>query len=183
MRRIVAAINLTLDGIFDHTAVDPDEEVHEHYSELLRSADVALYGRITFDLMKFWKTLVKEPSGEKAMDDFALAIDKIPKIVFSKTLKDPDWDSAELSAMDLQATAIALKEQPGKDILVGSRSLMIQLIKLNLVDELQFCIHPVLAGKGSRLFEDIHEKTMLKLVNTKKFKSGAVILFYTMGKV
>jgi dihydrofolate reductase len=182
MRKIVAAINLTLDGIFDHTAVDPDEEVHEHYSALLRSADVALYGRITFDLMKFWKTLVKEPSGEKAMDDFAIAIDKIPKIVFSKTLKDPDWHSAELSTMDLQASVIALKEQPGKDILVGSRSLMIQLIKLNLVDELQFCIHPVLAGKGSRLFEDIHEKTMLKLVNTKNFKSGAVILFYTMAK-
>lgn len=82
MTKIIAAINMTIDGIFDHTAGIPDEEIHEHYTELMRNADAILYGRITFELMKFWQTLLENPSGEKSMDNFAVAIDKVPKIVF-----------------------------------------------------------------------------------------------------
>ena len=96
MRKLIAAINMTLDGFCDHTAIIPDEEIHQHYADLLDNADVVLYGRITYQLMQFWQTLVKNPSGEKSMDDFAMAIDKIPKIVFSHTLKNIEWDSAKL---------------------------------------------------------------------------------------
>jgi len=87
MRKVIAAINMTLDGFCDHTAISPDEEIHQHYADLLDSADVILYGRITYQLMQFWQPLITNPSGEKSMDDFALAIDKIPKIVFSHTLE------------------------------------------------------------------------------------------------
>ena len=73
---------MTLDGFCDHTVILPDEEIHQHYMELLLDADAVLYGRITYQLMQFWQTLVKNPSGEKSMDDFAVAIDKIPKIVY-----------------------------------------------------------------------------------------------------
>ncbi len=65
MSKIIAAINMTLDGIFDHTAIVPDEEIHQHYAELIRNSDVILYGRVTFELMKFWQTLVEKPSGER----------------------------------------------------------------------------------------------------------------------
>jgi len=73
MRKVIAAINMTLDGFCDHTAGIPDEEIHQHYADLLNNGGVILYGRITYQLMQFWQTLIKNPSGEKKMDDFAIA--------------------------------------------------------------------------------------------------------------
>ena len=178
MRKIIAAINMTLDGFCDHTGLLPDEEIHQHYTELLSDADAILYGRITYQLMQYWQTLVKNPSGEKSMDDFAMAIDKIPKIVFSHKLKNTEWDSAKLSNQPIEEEVLELKQQSGKDILVGSRSLIIQLMKLNLIDEYQLCVHPVIAGTGLPLFENINDRTILKLTKTKTFSGGAVILYY-----
>jgi dihydrofolate reductase len=182
-RKVVAAINMTLDGFCDHTVIDPDEEIHQHYADLIDNGGVILYGRITYQLMQFWQTLIKNPSGEKSMDDFAVAIDRIPKIVFSHTIKNTDpiaigWDSAELSTQSLKEEVSELKQQAGKDILVGSRSLIMQLIKLNLIDELQLCVHPVVAGSGLPLFENINDRTVLKLIKTKTFTGGAVMLYY-----
>ena len=178
MRKVIAAINMTLDGFCDHTAGIPDEEIHQHYTDLLDNAGVILYGRITYQLMQYWQTLLKNPSGEKSMDDFAVAIDKIPKIVFSHTLKNTEWDSATLSNRALEEVVLELKQQPGKDILVGSRSLIIQLMKLNLIDEYQLCVHPVVAGSGLPLFENINDRTIFKLIKTKTFSGGAVTLYY-----
>jgi len=178
MRKIIAAINMTLDGFCDHTSGLPDEEIHQHYTELLGQADLILYGRISYQLMQFWQPLAINPSGEKSMDDFAMAIDKIPKIVFSHTLKNPEWDSAEISDHPPEEEVLERRQQSGKDILVGSRSLIIQLMKLNLIDEFQFCVHPVIAGSGLPLFENINDMTILKLVKTKTFSGGAVMLYY-----
>jgi dihydrofolate reductase len=178
MRKVIAAINMTLDGFCDHTAGIPDEELHQHYSELLNNAGVILYGRTTYQLMQFWLTLLKNPSGEKSMDEFAVAIDKIPKIVFSHTLKNTEWDSAKLSNQPIEEEVSELKQQSGKDILVGSRSLIIQLMNLNLIDEFQLCVHPVIVGKGLPLFDKIKDRTIFKLLKTKAFGSGAIVLYY-----
>lgn len=178
MRKIIAAINMTLDGFCDHTAVNADEEIHQHYQDLLSDADAVLYGRITYQLMEFWQTLVKNPSGEKSMDDFAMAIDKIQKIVFSRTLKNVEWESARLANRGIEEEVSELKQQSGKDVLVGSRSLIIQLMKLNLIDEFQLCIHPVIVGTGLPLFENIKDRTIFKLIKTKPFRGGAVTLYY-----
>ena len=86
MRKVIAALNMTLDGICDHTAGIPDEEIHQHYTELLNQGDAILYGRTTFQLMEFWQTIIENPSEEKSMNEFAIAIDNIPKIIFSNTL-------------------------------------------------------------------------------------------------
>jgi dihydrofolate reductase len=180
MRKIIAAINMTLDGFCDHTAIIPDEEIHQHYTELISDADAILYGRITYQLMEFWQALAKNPSGEKSMDDFAVAIDKIPKIVFSHTLKNVEWDSAKLANQPIEEMVLELKQQSGKDIFVGSRSLIIQLMKLNLVDECQLCVHPVIVGEGLPLFENIHDRTILKLIKIKTFSGGAVTLYYEL---
>src|SRR6187455_3690047 len=102
MRKIIAAFNMTLDGICDHTAGLPDEEIHQHYTELLDQADLILYGRTTYQLMEFWRTLLENPSDEKSMNDFAIAINKIQKIVFSHTLKDVSWDSARLAGQAIE---------------------------------------------------------------------------------
>ena len=110
MRKLIAAINMTLDGFCDHTAGIPDEEIHQHYTELLNEGDAILYGRITYQLMEYWQPLVKNPSGEKTMDDFAIAIDKIPKIVFSHTLKNVDWESAKLANRAIEEEVLELKQ-------------------------------------------------------------------------
>lgn len=128
--------------------------------------------------MQFWQTLIKTPSGEKSMDDFAVAIDKIPKIVFSHSLKDTGWNSAKLSDKSVEETISELKRQPGRDILIGSRSLIVHLANLNLIDEYQLCVHPVVVGKGLQLFDKIQDRTIFRLLKTKIFKAGAIILYY-----
>ncbi len=178
MRKIIAAFNMTLDGICDHTAGIPDEEIHQHYTELLGQGDAILYGRTTYQLMEFWRTLLEKPSEEKSMNDFAAAIDKIPKIIFSRTIKNVEWESATIAKRDLKDEVLELRKHSGRNILVGSRSLIIQLMNLNLIDELQLCVHPVVAGSGLPLFENINERTILKLTKTKTFGGGAVTLYY-----
>lgn len=170
---------MTLDGNADHTAGIPDDEIHQHYTDLLNTGGVLLYGRITYGLMQsYWPTLVKKPSGNKAYDDFAAAIDNIPKVVFSGKLKETGWESARLAKRGLKEEVLDLRQQPGKDILIGSRSLIISLLNLNLIDELQLTVHPVIAGKGPRLFDDIKDRIILNLLKTKRFAGGAVTLFY-----
>ncbi len=169
---------MTVDGICDHTAGIPDSEIHQHYTELLGQGDAILYGRITYELMEFWRIILENPSEQKSMNDFAVAIDSIPKIVFSRTLKNVDWESASIAKHDLKDEVLELKKQSGRDIFIGSRSLIIQLLKLNLIDEFQLCIHPMLEGNGLQLFKDINDRIIFKLVKTKAFKNGAIILYY-----
>jgi len=169
---------MTLNGNCDHNAGISDEEIHIHYADLLANADYILYGRITYQLMQFWQTLLVNPSGVKSMDDFAASIDKIQKIVFSHTIKDTGWDSALLSTMSIEEKIKKLKKKSNKDIFVGSRSLIIQLIKHNLIDELQLCIHPVIAENGLQFFENLNIRTNLKFLKTKTFSNGAIILYY-----
>ena len=73
---------MTIDGFCDHTAGIPDEEIHQHYTELLGGGDVILYGRKTYELMEFWRTILENPSEEKSMNDFAMAINNIQKLFF-----------------------------------------------------------------------------------------------------
>lgn len=170
---------MTLDGFCDHTAgFAADEELHSHYADLLNSSGIILYGRTTYQLMQFWQTLLKNPSEEKSMNDFAISIDKVEKLIFSNTLKDTGWDSAKLAKRPLDEEVLELKQKPGKDIFIGSRSLIIQLLNSNLLDELQICIHPVIEGQGLPLFDQIKSRIILKLVKTKSFNSGATVLYY-----
>jgi dihydrofolate reductase len=97
-------------------------------------------------------------------------------------LKNVEWESAKLANRAIEEEVLELKQQPGRDILVGSRSLIIQLMKLNLIDEYQLCVHPVVAGSGLPLFENINDRTILKLIKTKTFGGGAVTLYYEPTK-
>jgi dihydrofolate reductase len=179
MRKLIAAINMTLDGFCDHTAVIADDELHEHYNELLSSAGAIIYGRITYQLMEsYWPAVVKNPTGNKPNDKFAVLIQEIPKIVFSHTLNNVDWKNARLVKRDVREEVLELKQQPGKNIFVGSPSLIVTLTKLNLIDEYQLCIHPVIAGSGLPLFKEINDRIILKLLKTKTLDSGAIVLYY-----
>lgn len=183
MRKVIAAINTTVDGFCDHTAVDPDDEIHRHYQEFLETADTIVYGRITFQLMQFWEELVKNPSGNEAMDAFARTIDDIPdKVVFSRTLNQVGWRNARIAKQSLADEIREQKMRSGKNILIGSRSLVVQSLNEGLVDEFQLCIHPVIVGNGLSLFSNIDSKIHLNLVKTKTFRCGALVCYYEPAK-
>jgi dihydrofolate reductase len=181
MKKIIAGINVTLDGFCDHTLMIADDEIHQHYNELLRNADTILYGRITYQLMEYWPTVVKNPTGNKAIDEFAVTMDNIPKVVFSHTLKNVEWKTARLAKKDIKEEVLELKQSHNggnKPILVGSRSLIVTLLNLNLIDEFQICVQPIIAGKGLSLLKNINDRIDLKLLKTKAFSSGSMLLYY-----
>ena len=179
MRKLIAAINMTLDGFCDHTAGIADDELHQHYNELLSDADTILFGRITYQLMEsYWSSVVKNPTGNKPIDEFAVLIDNISKIVFSHTLKNADWKNVKLAKGGIKKEVLELKQKAGKNILAGSPSLIVTLMQLDLIDEYQLCIQPIILGNGLRLFKNINDRINLKLIKAKTFGSGAVTLYY-----
>ena len=184
MRKVIAVINMTVDGFCDHTAMIADEEIHQHYNDLLSNGGALIYGRITYQLMEsYWPSVLKNPTGIKSMDEFAVTIDKIPKIVFSNMLKNVEWETAKLAKKDLKEEVLDLRQQAGKDILVGSPGLIVELTNLNLIDEYQLCVHLVILGNGSTpLFKEINNRIDLKLLQTKTFGCGAITLYYERGK-
>ena len=186
MRKLIAAINMTLDGFCDHTAMIADDEIHQHYNELLNSADTLIYGRITYQLMEsYWPAVVKNPTGNKPMDEFAVLIDNISKIVFSRTLKNVEWKKTKLKKEVIKEEILELKQSRNggsKDILVGSPSLIVTLMNLDLIDEFQLCVQPIIAGKGLPLFKNINDRIHLKLLKTKTFSSGSIMLYYKPTK-
>lgn len=182
MRKLIAAMNMTLDGFCDHTAMTADDEIHQHYTELLRNADTLIYGRITFGLMEYWRTVVENPTGNLATDDFARVIDNISKIVYSRTLEGVDWKNTELKREIVKEEILALKQRDGKNILAGSPSLIVAFTRLGLIDEYQLGVHPTIVGSGLPLFKNITDRVDLKLLKTKTFGCGAIILYYEPTK-
>jgi len=192
MRKLIAAINMTLDGFCDHTAMIADEEIHQHYNELLSNAGTLIYGRITYQLMEsYWPFVVKNPTGNKPMDEFAVLIDNILKIVFSRTLKNVDWKNTKLKKEIIKEEVLELKQSRSqspvdnggsKNILVGSPGLIVALMQLDLIDEYQLCVHPIILGKGLPLFKNINDRINFKLLRTKTFGAGQIVLYYEPAK-
>src|ERR1035437_2504715 len=179
MRKLIASINITLDGYCDHKAMIADEELHQNANELFRSADTVIFGRVTYELMEDgWPPIVKKPIGIRAIDEFAVLIDNISKIVFSNTLKEVEWRNTRLATGTLEEEVRFLKEQPGENILAGGPSIIIELLHLGLIDEFQLCVHPIILGKGNSLFKNITERLNLHLLKTKILGSGVVVLDY-----
>jgi dihydrofolate reductase len=181
MRNVVYAINLTLDGCFDHTNGIPDDEVMEYYTQLLRGADLQVFGRKTYQLMvPYWPDIAKERSERKVEIEFADAFVSKSRIVFSRTLESAEDKNTKIVRTNLQDEIVRLKHEQGKYIVVGGVSIPSQLMELGLVDEYRFVVLPIIAGQGRRLLERIslREKPRLKLVESKIFKSGCVALRY-----
>ena len=185
MRNVIYAINITLDGCCDHTKGVANDEILEHYTQLLRDADLFVYGRKTYQLMvPYWPDVAKDQSASKADRDFAQAFESANKVVFSQSLDDAEAKKGDKNARvvrtNLRDEILKLKQEPGKNIIAGGVDIPSQLIELGLVDEYRFVVQPILAGEGRRLLEGVSlpEKLQLKLAESKPFKSGCVALRY-----
>ena len=181
MRKLIFGINTTLDGCVDHTKGFADEETHDYWTHVLQDAGLLVYGRKTYQLMvPFWPEVAKNQSMTRALNDFAQAFDSLNRIVFSRSLDSVDDKKTRIVRENLRDEILKLKQEPGKDILVGGVDIPSQLIELGLVDEYRFVVGPILAGEGRRLLERVSlpEKLQLKLVESKFFESGCVALRY-----
>lgn len=187
MRKLIFGINITLDGCCDHTKGIVDEEIHEYFADLMRAADTLVYGRKTYQLMvPFWPDIAKNQSGPtKSVNEFALAFDAVDKIVvFSHSLKHTESTKTSVVSGDLREEILKLKQEEGKDILLGGVDLPSQLMELDLIDEYRFVVQPIIVGEGRRLSEGVSlpERLPLKLAETRVFRSGSIALRYVRNE-
>jgi dihydrofolate reductase len=181
LRNVIFAINITIDGCCDHTKQFVDEETFEYFTHLMREVDLQVFGRKTYQLMvPYWPEVLKDQSATKADTEFARAFDSINKIVFSRSLDGAQDGNTRIVRTSPRDEILKLKQEQGKNILVGGVDIPSQLIELGLVDEYRFVVGPIVAGEGRRLLEGVSlpERLQLKLVESKIFKSGCVALRY-----
>jgi dihydrofolate reductase len=172
---------VTLDGFFEgpngeidwHNA---DEEFNEFAVDQVKSADGLIFGRVTYELMaSYWPT----PAAQADDPMVAEKMNTMPKIVFSRTLDKVEWNNTRLVKGDAVKEISQLKQEPGKDLLIfGSADLASSLTKHSLIDEYRIMVNPVVLGKGKPLFKDVKEKLNLRLLKTKTFGNGNVLLYY-----
>jgi len=181
MRNVIFAINITLDGCCDHTKQRADEATHEYFTHLLQDVDLLVFGRKTYQLMvPYWPDIAKSESETKADIEFAQTFVSKKKIVFSRSLASAEDENTRIVRTNLRDEILKLKQEPGKDILVGGVDIPSQLIELGLIDEYRFVVTPTIVGEGRRLLEGVslRESLRLKLVESKLFESGSVALRY-----
>lgn len=182
MRTLRHSINVTLDGCCHHEAgLAPDEESMGYWTAEMERPDALIYGRVTYQMMESaWR---KPATGTWPdwMDDwqapFAEAIHRAKKYVVSSSLGTVDWNS-ELLRGDLEQAVRQLKEEPGGPLWVGGVTLPRALANLGLIDEYEFVVHPIVAGRGPTLLAGLHDAIRLELVDRREFGSGAVALRY-----
>ena len=179
VRKLVLAINVSLDGFADHTVAIADDKLHEFFAHLLDKTDIAIFGRVTYQLMAdYWPHAHEDPTSTKGELEFADKFNAIPKIVFSRTLREAKWNNTRLVKDNMVEEVIRLKQQTGKSISLGGISIAQEFMRRGLIDEYWLAVHPVFCGKGRLLFDGLNERIGLKLVDTKVFESGVVVLHY-----
>jgi len=191
MKKLVVGTFLTLDGVmqapgdskedteggFRHGGWQMplfDDDAGKFISEQIAATDALLLGRMTYQIFAaYWPNA-------PADDPIARKLNSVPKYVVSTTLKKVEWNNSTLISRNLAEEVAKLKQQPGSGTLTvtGSGKLAQSLMRLNLVDEYELWIHPIVLGSGKRLFADGISPLNLKLVNTRKTGSGIVILNY-----
>ena len=182
MRKVIYALNVSLDGYIEDAngSLDwsvPDEELHRYFNELDKEMDVNLYGRGLYEIMAgHWTTAHTNTSAPDYEIEYAHIWQNTPKVVFSRTLEKVG-ENARLVRGNIAEEVKTLKAQPGKAMNVGGAGLAASFMELDLIDEYQLLIHPVVLGDGKPMFgADV--KLNLRLVETRQFGSGVVLLRY-----
>lgn len=182
MRTVYLFNMLTLDGFFEGDkkwALDwhnVDAEFNQFAIEQLQRTGLLIFGRMTYDGMaSYWTS----PEGKKDDPIVAGLMNSIPKVVFSRTLQSADWENTTLVKTDPIDAIRTYKGEEGKDIaILGSADLASILLQENVIDEVRVIINPVVLGTGNRLFKESNGRKNLKLVRSKVFASGNVLLCY-----
>jgi dihydrofolate reductase len=185
MRKVILSNMVTLDGFFEGPNKELDWQIvdgenKEYAIDLLSKVDALLFGRVTYQLMAdYWPAAATNPSTPKSDLEIADKMNNLPKIVFSKTLQEVKWNNSRLVKENIAEEISKMKQQPGKDMVIfGSGSIVSTFMQLGLIDEYRILVNPVVLGNGKPLFTGINDKQNLKLLKTRVFSSGVVILYY-----
>jgi dihydrofolate reductase len=177
MGLLTFGINVTLDGCCDHTAGIADDELHDHFTALMDSAGAMLWGRTTYEMMEaYWPAVAGDEQAPRAEREWAMKLDAKPKYVVSTTRRDFPWQNTVHLQGDLRAAVQQIKDRTPDGVLIGSLTLGAELERLELIDEYRLVVHPVLAGRGPRLFEGLPTPRQLELVSSRTFKAGQTAL-------
>jgi len=185
MRRVVWLMHVSLDGFVagpngEIDWVQFDDALVEDVQNLVDTADTALFGRVTYQLMEsYWPTVADSPTATKHDLDHARWLNPAPKIVFSRTLRNVQWRNTRIVKDHIGEEIARLQKQPGKNlILFASPTLGSTFMNLDLIDEYFFNINPIVLGKGKPLFKDENQRHRLKLSESKTYDNGVVSLRY-----
>lgn len=179
MGLLIFTLNVTLDGCCDHREGIPDDEMLDHFTQLMDSAGAMLWGRVTYEMMEsVWPAVARDDKAPRAMRQWAQLLDAKPKYVVSSSRHDFPWNNTVRIAGDLQEAVAELKEKTPRGVLVGSPTLGAALERLGLIDEYHFVLHPVLAGHGPTLFQGMASSRRLELLSTNRFASGLMAMHY-----
>jgi dihydrofolate reductase len=187
MRKLIYLMMVSLDGYVEdqnHSLewVLIDRELHKYVNDQQAEVDTYLYGRGMYETMSaFWPVEGLNPSNPDFVLEFAQIWIDMPKVVFSKTLENVDWNS-RLVRGDAAAEVARLKAQPGKALGVGGATLAADLVRQDLVDEYYLFLNPVILGGGKRYFPQLDRPLNLKLVETHTFGSGVVFVRYLRSR-
>jgi len=185
MRKVIVSNLMSLDGFFADKDggldwFQVDKEFLDYAAEMLHEADTLLFGRATYELMAaYW------PTDQAGKDQFDIAerMNHLPKIVYSRTIKSPQWENSRLGAADIGEEIASLKHndgKPGKNLVIlGSGTIVNQLTRLKLIDEYRLFVHSVFLGEGKPVVGPIGDKLLLGLKSVRKFGTGLVMLTYT----
>jgi dihydrofolate reductase/uncharacterized protein YndB with AHSA1/START domain len=177
------ALNVTLDGCYDHRVGIADDELHDYFTQLMDAAGAMLWGRVTYELMESaWPAVARDESAPRAMLEWARKLEAKPKYVVSASRRDFTWHNTFRIEGDLREAVTQLKEKTPQGVLVGSPKLAAALEQLGLIDEYRLVVHPVIAGHGPTLFQGLEPPSHLDLISTKTLKSGQVALHYRRKK-
>jgi dihydrofolate reductase len=181
MRKIILFNMVTLDGFF----AGPDGEIDWHQTddefnrfavEQTSAAGGLIFGRVTYDLMaSYWPT----PEALNDDPDVTQIMNSMPKFVVSRTLDKAEWNNTRLIRTNPVQEIAQLKQQQGRDLFIfGSANLAETLIQHDLIDEFRLMVAPVVLGSGRPLFHVTHQPLRLKLVRSRTFQNGNVLLTY-----
>ncbi|EHN59701.1 dihydrofolate reductase family protein [Oenococcus kitaharae] len=187
MRKLVLFLHASLDGFvegpkgaMDIGWIAYDSDLEKYAEKVLSTADTVIWGRGTYQMMyDYWPTVPTNPSASPYERRHADWIEKVDKVVFSKTLTEVEWHHTRLVKDHIEKEINRLKQRPGQDLVIlGSPRLAHSLMALDLIDEYKITISPVLLGQGLPLFQGLKQKVNLKLLENQSFDSGALGLTY-----
>ena len=189
MRKIISFMHISLDGFVagpngEMNWIKVDEEIFDHVEKRIGESDMALYGRVTYQMMEnYWPTAADGPNASKHDIEHSKWYKQAHKIVLSKTMRGEDLTNTTIISDNLADSINKIKQQAGSEILLfGSPSATHALIQLNLIDGYWLFVNPVVLGHGIPLFADIKDQIKLKLLTTRQFTSGVTGLDYIVDR-
>ena len=184
MRKIVYSQNVSLDGFIEDRDgkinwTNPGEELHRHFNEVEKGADLHLYGRKMHEIMSAWINIKADDNALDYMKEYAELWAKVSKVVFSKTIREPLYE-AELRREVDSEEIMNWKLQEGKNISVGGADLAHTFLEKNLVDEIRLYIYPIILGGGKPMFSELKQKINVNFSLFEKFSNGVILLKYDL---